>query len=186
MSDFALVMLAISLAMDAFAVSVCGGLALPSDKRTKGGLIFGTWFGGFQAIMPLLGYYAGYHFERFITNYDHWIAFGLLSYIGISMILESKKACVCKYDIMDNKKMLTLAVATSIDALAAGLIFVPFKDVVFKAVTMIGIVCFIFCFVGIYLGIRFGKNIQINMVLIGGLILIVIGIKILVEHLLSA
>ena len=183
MSDFALVMLAISLAMDAFAVSVCGGLALPSDKRTKGGLIFGTWFGGFQAIMPLLGYYAGYHFEKFITNYDHWIAFGLLSYIGVGMILESKKACVCKYDIMDNKKMLTLAIATSIDALAVGVSLVILHVNIIKAAIVIGLLTFLISFLGCTCGSKVGEWGREKSEIAGGIVLIGLGCKILAEHL---
>ena len=183
MSDFALVMLAVSLAMDAFAVSVCGGLALPSERRTKGGLIFGSWFGGFQALMPLLGYYVGSHFERFITSYDHWIAFGLLGYIGISMIVESRKNCVCKYDIMDKKKMLTLAVATSIDALAVGISLAFLNSNIWVAAIVIGIVTFILSLLGVKIGNKFGDRFGAKAELAGGIILVLLGTKILLEHL---
>jgi manganese efflux pump family protein len=183
MSDFALVMLAVSLAMDAFAVSVCGGLALPSESRTKGGLIFGSWFGGFQALMPLLGYYVGSHFERFITSYDHWIAFGFLGYIGISMIVESRKSCVCKYDIMDKKKMLTLAVATSIDALAVGVSLVILHVNIIKAATVIGLMTFLISFLGCTCGSKIGEWGSEKAEVAGGLVLIGLGCKILAEHL---
>ena len=185
--------IAIGLSMDSFAVCISQGMCrqrFDAIRAAKVAFVFGF----FQAFMPLIGFALGVGFSKWIASLDHWIAFVILGIIGGKMIYEGlrdeKEApcdCSCQQPAQINfRRVIALSFATSIDALAAGLIFVPFKDVVFKAVTMIGIVCFIFCFVGIYLGIRFGKNIQINMALIGGLILIVIGIKILVEHLLSA
>ena len=185
--------IAIGLSMDSFAVCISQGMCrqrFDAIRAAKVAFVFGF----FQAFMPLIGFALGLGFSKWIASVDHWVAFAILGIIGGKMIYEGlrdeKEApcdCSCQQPAQINfRRVIALSFATSIDALAAGLIFVPFKDVVFKAVTMIGIVCFIFCFVGIYLGIRFGKNIQINMVLIGGLILIVIGIKILVEHLLSA
>ena len=183
MSDLTLLMLAISLAMDAFAVSVCGGLALPSGSRTKGGLIFGMWFGGFQALMPVLGYYIGANFEKVIASYDHWIAFGLLSYIGISMLLEAKDTCIYKYNITDNKRMLTLAVATSIDALAVGVSFVFLHVDIIKAAVYIGVTTFFISFLGCVFGSKLGAGSKAKAEMAGGIVLVGLGCKILAEHL---
>ena len=183
MSDLTLLILAISLSMDAFAVSICGGLSLPIEQRTKGGVVFGIWFGGFQALMPLLGYYAGAHFEKVIVNYDHWIAFVLLSYIGISMLLEAKDNCVYKYSITDNRRMLTLAVATSIDALAVGVSFGFLHVDIIKASLCIGIITFLLSFVGCVFGSKLGAGGKAKAEIAGGIVLIGLGCKILAEHL---
>ncbi|MDD4321308.1 MAG: manganese efflux pump MntP family protein [Acidaminococcaceae bacterium] len=183
MSDLTLLILAISLSMDAFAVSVCGGLSMPSQHRTKGGLIFGMWFGGFQALMPIIGYYIGTHFERLIASYDHWIAFGLLSYIGISMLLEAKDSGVYKCNITDNKRMLTLAVATSIDALAVGVSFVFLHVDIVKAAVSIGAATFIISFLGCVFGSKIGAGSRSKAEIAGGIVLIGLGCKILAEHL---
>lgn len=185
--------IAIGLSMDSFAVCISQGMCrqrFDTIRATKVAFVFGF----FQAFMPLIGFALGLGFSKWIVSLDHWMAFVILGIIGGKMIYDGlrdeKEApcdCNCRQSAQINfRRVIALSFATSIDALAAGLIFVPYRNIVFAAITMIGIVCFIFCFVGIYLGIRFGKNIQINMALIGGLILIAIGIKILAEHLLSA
>lgn len=184
--------IATGLSMDSFAVCISQGMCrrrFETIRAVKVAFVFGF----FQAVMPLVGFALGVGFSKRIASVDHWMAFAILGIIGGKMIYEGLREekevpcdCNCWQSAQINfRKVIALSFATSIDALAAGLIFVPFKDVVFTAVAMIGIVCFVFCFAGIYLGIRFGKNIQINMVLIGGLILIAIGLKILAEHLLS-
>ena len=184
--------IATGLSMDSFAVCMSQGMCRQRFEPVRAAKVAFV-FGFFQAVMPLIGFALGLGFSKWIASVDHWVAFAILGIIGGKMIYEGlrdeKEAscdCNCRQSAQINlRRVMALSFATSIDALAAGLIFVPFKDVVFTAVTMIGIVCFVFCFAGIYLGIRFGKNIQINMVLIGGLILIAIGLKILAEHLLS-
>lgn len=183
MSDLTLLMLAISLSMDAFAVSVCGGLSLPSSSRIKGGVVFGVWFGGFQAFMPVVGYYIGARFAKLIDVYDHWIAFGLLSYIGITMLLEAKDSCVYKYNITDNRRMLTLAVATSIDALAVGVSFVFLHVDIIKAAVFIGATTFLISFFGCVFGSKLGAKSRTKAEFAGGVVLIGLGCKILAEHL---
>ena len=197
-----LIGIAVALSMDAFSVSICKGLATKMFSL-KTALLCGLWFGGFQALMPVIGYILGAQFEHFITNIDHWIAFGLLLIIGVNMIREafeeettsqqdnettseksksvSESVCGCT----GFKTMLGLAVATSIDALAVGVTFAFLKVNVWFSVMVIGITTFIFSFAGVKIGNIFGSRYSKAAEITGGVILILLGVKILVEHLLG-
>lgn len=176
-----LFILAVGLSMDAFAVSVCKGLSLGKIK-IKHMCIAGLWFGGFQALMPLIGYLLGSNFSELVAKYDHWIAFVLLALIGGNMINE---ALGKEEDSMDNsmgfKAMLLLAIATSIDALAVGATF-AFLDVsIVPAISFIGVVTFVLSAIGVKAGSLFGYKYKSKAELCGGIILILLGIKILLE-----
>lgn len=177
-----LFLLAVGLSMDAFAVSVCKGLSM---KKMKWGNAFkaGFYFGIFQALMPLIGYFFGSRFQSFITNIDHWIAFLLLSVIGANMIRESFQKAEELDDSFSFRSMLILAVATSIDALAVGVTFAFLNTAIVPAVSFIGMVTFCFSFAGIKIGNVFGNRFKNKAEILGGIILIFIGIKILLEHL---
>lgn len=179
-----LLVLAIGLSMDACAVSICKGLATEKAKP-KHMIIAGIWFGGFQALMPLIGYFLGTAFEKYVTAVDHWIAFVLLGAIGFNMVKEAfskeEDESNCDFSI---KTMFVMAVATSIDALAVGITFALLPDVnIIAAVTFIGITTFLFSAVGVKVGNVFGEKYKSKAELAGGVILIILGIKILVEHL---
>ena len=178
-----LLVLALGLSMDAFAVSICKGLSVPK-LQAKHCLICGVYFGGFQALMPLIGWALGIRFQSMITNIDHWIAFALLAGIGANMIKESfSKEEECPDASFGFKTMLTLAVATSIDALAVGVTF-AFLDVsIVPAVLLIGATTFVCSAVGVKIGNVFGNRFQSKAEFLGGLVLIAIGLKILIEHL---
>ncbi len=180
MSLFELFILAVSLSMDAFAVSVCKGLSLGKIK-TKHMLIAGAWFGGFQALMPLIGYFMGSFFADLIVQYDHWIAFVLLAFIGGNMIKEAFEKDEKVDGAMDIKSMLLLAIATSIDALAVGVTFAFLKVQIVPAVSFIGIVTFIISAIGVKIGSLFGTKYKSKAELFGGIVLILIGLKILLE-----
>ena len=185
MEIFELILLSIGLGMDAFAVSVCKGISMKKMNWKKASLI-GLYFGGFQAVMPILGYFFGTSFESFITNIDHWIAFILLVIIGAKMIQEAfqkdKDGDEYNEDI-SVKTMLILSIATSIDALAVGITFAFLKVDLVLAVSLIGIITFILSVLGTKIGNRFGDKYKSKAELIGGIILILIGLKILLEHL---
>ena len=184
-----LLIIAIGLSMDAFAVSIGKGLSLKKIKLSHA-LKVGLWFGGFQALMPLIGYMLGSTFAEIVSTFDHWVAFVLLSLIGGNMIKESLENdsdndCDC------NKKdkngfglttMFTLAVATSIDALAIGVTFSFFKVAIIPAIITIGITTFLFSVAGLKIGHIFGCKYKSHAELFGGVILILIGLKILIEH----
>lgn len=179
-----LLILAIGLSMDAFAVSVCNGLAM-KKLEFKNMAIVGLWFGGFQALMPSIGYFLGVQFKNQITAIDHWIAFVLLGIIGANMIKEA-----CSKDDeeevkanLDVKTMFMLAIATSIDALAVGITFAFLSVNLVHAVTFIGITTFILSAVGVGIGNIFGTKYKAKAEIAGGIILILLGIKILLEHL---
>lgn len=182
MSLWELFVIAVGLSMDAFAVSICKGLSVEKVSR-KNYFAVGMYFGGFQALMPLLGYWLGSRFQSLIISIDHWIAFVLLSIIGINMIRESRG----KADEYDNsfsfKSMLPLAVATSIDALAVGITFAFLKVSIVPAVSFIGVITFILSAVGLKLGNVFGAKYKSAAELTGGIVLIIMGLKILLEHL---
>ena len=176
-------LIGISLAVDAFAVSICKGLSM-KKYEVKKGLIIGIYFGIFQGIMPIIGYLLGTTFENLITSIDHWIAFVLLLTIGANMIREA----LSKYEETNNDKvdirtMIPLAVATSIDALAIGITFAFLKVNILTATIIITITTFILSFIGTKIGNKFGIKYKNKAELIGGLILIIMGIKILLEHL---
>ena len=183
MSIIELIILAAGLAMDAFAVSICKGLSVQKYSK-KQSVIAGLYFGGFQAGMPVLGWLLGKQFESLIKSVDHWIAFVLLALIGANMIRESfKKDDEDLNSSLSPKTMLPLAVATSIDALAVGVTF-AFLDVqIVPAVSLIGVITFVFSAVGVKIGNVFGAKYKSKAELVGGIVLICIGLKILIEHL---
>lgn len=184
MSLIELFILAAGLSMDAFAVSVCKGLSMKGLNR-RHAVIIGLYFGGFQAAMPILGYYLGFHFRDAIASVDHWIAFILLSIIGISMIKEAlSQDDDSRLDPgVDFKTMTILAVATSIDALAVGVTFAFLQVQLLPAVTFIGIITFVLSVAGVKAGYMFGAGCRAAAELAGGIILLLMGTKILIEHL---
>lgn len=184
MSLFSLFLLAVGLSMDAFAVAVCKGLATPKITLKKA-CVVGLWFGAFQALMPTLGYLVGYRFQEKITAIDHWIAFVLLVFIGANMIRESfSKEEEGANASLAFKEMLLLAIATSIDALAVGVTFAFLPDIpILPAVSFIGVITFLLSALGMKVGNVFGMKYKARAELVGGIILILIGSKILIEHL---
>lgn len=178
-----LFLIAVGLSMDAFAVSVCKGLAMPKCTFKKAAIV-GLWFGGFQALMPAIGYVLGAQFQETIASIDHWIAFVLLVLIGGNMIHEALDNDEEEADAsLDVKTMFLLAVATSIDALAIGITFAFLKVNIIPAVCFIGIVTFIISFAGVKIGNVFGARYKNKAEIVGGVILILLGLKILLEHL---
>ena len=178
-----LFVLAIGLSMDAFAVSICKGLSV-QKLELKHKLIVGAYFGGFQALMPAIGYLLGSQFEHLIVSIDHWIAFFLLLFIGGNMIKESREDDVDELDDdFGLKTMLLLAVATSIDALAVGVTFAFLRVNIIAAVLFIGCITFTCSTIGVKIGNVFGVKFKSKAELAGGVILILIGTKILLEHL---
>ncbi len=182
MSFAELFLIAVGLSMDAFAVSVCKGLSV-KKLSPKHALLAGVYFGGFQFLMPVIGYLLGFRFEHFITNIDHWIAFVLLAFIGGNMIKESFGKSEELNDDFSFKTMLLMAVATSIDALAVGITFAFLNVSIIPAASLIGVTTFIIAAVGIYIGNVFGAKYKSKAELAGGIILVLIGVKILLEHL---
>ena len=183
MSNITLFVIALGLSMDAFAVSICKGLAMKKITLKKAAIV-GLWFGGFQGLMPLIGYILGSQFEHYITTIDHWIAFILLGLIGLSMIKEALgKEEECQDDSLAFKAMLVLAVATGIDALAVGITFAFLSVNIFSAVLFIGVITFVLSMIGVKAGNVFGIRYKSKAELAGGIILILMGTKILLEHL---
>ena len=183
MGGLEILLISIGLAMDAFAVSICKGLSLKTMSWKKA-IIVGLYFGFFQALMPLIGYFLGATFESVVTKVDHWIAFILLGIIGINMLKEAfGNDEENQNDKVDFKTMIMLAIATSIDALAVGITFAFFKVNMVIATIMIGIVTFAICVIGVKIGNKFGDKYERKAEVVGGLILIFMGIKILLEHL---
>lgn len=183
MSKSEILLIGIGLAMDAFAVSICKGLSMKTMSWRKA-IIVGLYFGAFQALMPVIGYFLGATFEGIVTKVDHWIAFGLLTIIGINMLKEAFGKNEEKHDdSVDFKTMILLAIATSIDALAVGITFAFLKVNIISATIMIGVVTFVICVIGVKIGNKFGNKYEKKAETTGGLILILIGIKILLEHL---
>ncbi len=199
MDFITLFLLAAGLSMDAFAVSVCKGISMKKAGISQA-FVVGLWFGGFQALMPIIGYFMGIQFMGIIGTWDHWIAFGLLSLIGINMIREAwkeareqnnggnegndgKKAIKTEKNDLAFKTMLMAAVATSIDALAVGVSFAAMDGVnIWTSAGTIGIVTLAFSVVGVKAGHLVGKGLASKAQIIGGIILIGIGIKIIIEH----
>ena len=183
MELFEITVIGIGLAMDAFAVSVCKGLSMKKVDWKKT-IIIALYFGIFQALMPVLGYFLGSTFSSFVEKVDHWIAFILLAIIGGNMIKESTDDEEEKRnDNVDVKTMLLLAVATSIDALAVGVTFAFFKVNLLLSISIIGIITFALSVLGVIIGNKFGDKFQNRAELAGGIILIIIGLKILLDHL---
>ena len=183
MGLFEIIIISFGLAMDAFAVSVCKGLSIKKFKW-KNAIIIAGYFGCFQGIMPLIGYFLGASFSNLVEYIDHWIAFFLLLIIGGKMVKESADDDLEKNnDNIDFKTMTLLGIATSIDALAIGVTFAFLKTNILRAVFLIGIITFVLSFLGVKIGNRFGDKLQKKAELMGGVVLILIGIKILLEHL---
>ena len=185
MGTIELILLSIGLAMDAFAVAICKGLNM-RKMNYKNALILALFFGGFQALMPAIGYLLGKQFEKYITSIDHWIAFILLSIIGIQMIAESFKKDDDKEEDADKlnlKEYFMLAIATSIDALAVGISLAFLSVSLVKSVSFIGIITFVISFFGVFIGNRFGARFKNKAEFAGGAILILIALKILLGHL---
>lgn len=181
MDFISIIFIAIGLAMDSFAVSISCGTSLQTF-RYREATITALTMGIFQAIMPVLGWWLGSGFDEYISSIDHWIAFILLLYLGGKMIYESFKKEEAHNITISFRNLLILGIATSIDALAVGISFAFLNINIFLPVILIGITAFIFSFAGVFIGQRFGKLQKINVGLIGGLILIGIGSKILIEH----
>lgn len=180
----AIITTAFALAMDAFAVSICKGLA--TDKvKIKNMLVVGLWFGGFQALMPLIGYLVGSAFASYIEAFDHWIAFGLLAIIGINMLRESfSKEEECTDCSLAVSVMLPMAVATSIDAMAVGVGYAVVGDVnIWLAISSIGVITLALSALGVKIGNVFGAKYKSTAEAVGGIILVLMGLKILLEHL---
>lgn len=183
MSLLELFIIAVGLSMDAFAVSICKGLSM-CKMSWKNAIVVGLYFGGFQGMMPFLGYVLGSQFKSAITSIDHWIAFILLSIIGFNMIREAlnteEESCDASIDF---KNMIVLAIATSIDALAIGVTFAFLQVSILPAVSFIGVTTFVLSIVGVKVGNVFGCRYKSRAEFAGGMILILMGIKILIEHL---
>ena len=182
-----LILLAVGVSMDAFAVSICKGLAM-KKATLKAGLTCGLWFGGFQALMPLIGFFLGTLFAEAIEAVDHWVAFILLGIIGINMLKEAfeKNECECCADAnadLSPKTMFVMAIATSIDALAVGISLAMEGANIYVAIALIGVVTFSMCALGVKIGNVFGGRFEKKAQIAGGVILILLGLRILLEHL---
>lgn len=192
MDIITLLLIAVGVSMDAFSVSICKGLSMQS-ARMSSCTIVGLWFGGFQALMPIVGYFVGIHFREAIESLDHWIVFTLLGLIGFNMIREALggksedvESCGCDKEVISARKMFPLAIATSIDALAVGVSLAVLCVDIWSSALCIGLTTFIFSFVGVRVGAIFGTRYKSKAEMLGGIILIIIGLKILLEHLLAA
>lgn len=187
-------LIGVGLSMDAFAVSICKGLSMPR-LNSKQMLIIGLFFGAFQALMPLIGWALGTSFESLITPVDHWIAFLLLGFIGAKMIFDAIRGSddenadpaesnTATYEQkLDLKELLMMAIATSIDALAVGITFAFLGISIIEAIIIIGITTFVLSILGVVIGHFFGSRFEKPATIIGGVVLILIGLKILLEHL---
>ena len=187
MSIVELFLIGVGLSMDAFAVAVCQGLCMPKLNLRQGGVI-ALYFGGFQALMPLIGWFLGSQFAGYIQSFDHWVAFVLLALIGGNMVREAlspeeeETSCAVN-STLDHKKLFMMAVATSIDALAIGVAFAFMDVLILPAVSLIGCTTFCLSLVGVVVGNFFGSRYKKRAELTGGIILILLGVKILLEHL---
>ena len=196
--DFILLVgVAVSLAMDAFAVSICRGLQMKNGINVRHMFIIAAFFGGFQAIMPAIGFVLGWQFEQYIEPVDHWLAFVLLAFLGGKMIFDvireikagEDECCDCcqSSDVLDVKQLIVMAVATSIDALAVGITLPTLGANTYAkaalAAGMIGVITFAICMLGVAIGNRFGTKFKNKASIAGGVVLILVGTKILLEHL---
>lgn len=182
MDTITIVMIALGLSMDAFAVSVSSGITI-KNLKPRHAVKIGGFFGGFQALMPIAGWLLGLGFKDYIEKYDHWIAFGLLGFVGVKMLKEAMEED-CKYILnpLKNNVLFMLAIATSIDAMAVGVSFAFLKASILSSAVIIGIITFVVCFGGVYLGKKCGCIFKKKAEIAGGIILMLIGFKILVEH----
>ena len=183
MNNIEIFLISLGLAMDAFSVSICKGLTM-KYKFKRNAFLMALSFSIFQMLMPLIGYFLGNTLSNKLINFNHIIAFTLLTIIGINMIKESYKDEDIKIGL-SIKELIGLSIATSIDAMAVGITFAFFNINLIKAIFMIGTVCFSLCLIGVYLGKLIGKRFNSLASIIGGIVLILIGLKILLEHLLS-
>ena len=184
-----LLLTAVGLAMDAFAVSICKGLGM-RKMRYGQAVVIALYFGVFQAIMPLIGWLLGTSFSQYIQAFDHWIAFVLLLLIGGKMVIdtireEGPQTGTAADEKLHHKELLMLAIATSIDALAVGIAFACLQVDMWSSVSMIGIVTFVLCCCGVWIGNRFGNRFEKKAAIAGGMVLVIIGTKVLVQHLLQ-
>lgn len=179
-------LIGVSLSMDALAVSVSTGICVPDLTKKQAGKL-ACYFGGFQTLMPIAGWLLGSTVSAYISAFDHWIAFGLLVLIGGKMIWDAlkKEETLCRTDMLSHKVLFTMAIATSIDALAVGISFAMIGASVWAGSAIIGITTFAICFAGAIFGKKLGSAFEKKAAVIGGLVLIAIGIKILAEHLLG-
>lgn len=181
-----IVIIAIGLAMDAFAASISKGLCMNKFEK-KYALLIAVFFGSFQFLMPVIGWILGSSFAKYIMFIDHWIAFILLSFIGGKMLIEAfekQKIECCDVNLYNIKRILILAIATSIDALAVGITFALMPEIhILDSAIIIGVITFVISYFGVFIGYKFGTKFEKMAEIFGGLILIIIGIKILVEHL---
>ena len=191
MKLFEIFLTGVALAMDAFAVSICKGIKMKKLKWSHL-VIIAVFFGGFQMLMPLLGWLLGSQLVQYIEKFDHWIAFGLLAFIGGKMAIESFKKdedecdCCKEAQKLDLKELFVLAIATSIDALAVGITFALYPDVnIVSAISVIGIVTFVICSGGVLIGHKFGAKFKSKAEFCGGIVLIIIGLKLLIEGLIA-
>lgn len=190
MSFFAILGVGFGLSMDAFAVSICKGLCQRKMNWAKSSII-GLYFGFFQALMPIIGFFLGHQFAGYLEKFDHWVAFILLSLIGLHMIKESRDvhtdeeiACDIDGEInIDFKNMIALSIATSIDALAVGVSFALMKINIFESASIIGLTTFVLSTIGVFIGYKFGTRFKSKSEVLGGTVLIIIGLKILIEGL---
>ena len=189
MNFITILLTAVGLSMDAFAVSLTIGLDVDKDKQKKAALMSGLYFGGFQALMPVIGYLLGVKFTKYIESVDHWIAFVLLAVIGVNMIREALSGDDDKEempaDYLNHKKFVVLAIATSIDALAVGVSFAFLSVNIISSAVTIGITTFLFSVAAVVIGKKIGEIIKNKAEILGGVILIIIGIKILLEHIIK-
>jgi len=186
MTLLTIILLAFALAMDAFAVSIASGIAI-KDLKIKHSLIIAAWFGLFQAIMPILGWLSGIKLQRFISEIDHWVVFGLLLFIGCKMIYEAFQieSIEDRSDPMDTSVLFALSIATSLDAFAAGVSFALLSISIVTPVIIIGVITFIVSFIGVWIGDRGTHFFEKKMEIAAGLVLIAIGLKVLFSHLLA-
>ena len=185
MGFWELLLLAVGVSMDAFAVSICKGLSM-KNGTSKASILCGSWFGGFQALMPLVGFFLGSLFAKYIEAIDHWVACLLLAFLGANMLKEALGKCDECEDTNDDlsfRTMFAMAIATSIDALAVGISLSMAGNVnIFTAIALIGVTTFAFSAVGVQIGSVFGAKMEKKAQIAGGAILILLGLKILLEH----
>lgn len=185
MGVWELLLIAVGLSMDAFAAALCKGMGM-KNRTPHHSAVIALFFGGFQALMPLLGWLLGKQFEKYITTVDHWVAFGLLAFIGGKMIYEVFQKDTCPREggeKLNLKELLMLAIATSIDALAVGITFAFLQVKIIPAISLVGVTTFVISYLGVFIGYRCGSKLKSKAELVGGLVLILIGVKILLEHL---